>query len=122
MDLQLAAYAAGKEAYNTSRPTPLTQLFPRRRFQTLMQDQRQLTQVMNRARHEQHRTREAHNRQVQMFLDRERYQQNATWRAEYDRLQAETLKTPMMQKRLENLASVMQVDLPDAKTQLFSKA
>ena len=76
---------------------------------------------MNRARHEQHKTREAHNRQVQMFLDRERYQQNATWRAEYDRLQSAALKTPMMQKRLENLASAMQVDLPDAKSALFNK-
>jgi vacuolar-type H+-ATPase catalytic subunit A/Vma1 len=122
MDLQLAAYAAGKEAYNTSKPTPINQMFPRKRFQTLMQDNRQLTQVMNRARHEQHKTREAHNRQVQMFLDRERYQQNATWRAEYDRLQAAPRQTPMMQKRLENLAAAMQVDLPDAKTQLFSKA
>ena len=115
MDLQLAAYAAGKEAYNTSRPTPINQLVPRKRFQTLMQDNRQLTQVMNRARHEQHKTREAHNRQVEMYLARERFQQNATWRSEYDRLQAADFKTPMMQKRLENLASVMQVDLPDAK-------
>jgi hypothetical protein len=103
MDLQLAAYAAGKEAYNTSRPTPINQLFPRKRF-------------------EQHKTREAHNRQVQMYLDRERFQQNATWRSEYDRLQAADFKTPTMQKRLENLASAMQVDLPDAKSALFSKA
>ena len=122
MDLQLAAYAAGKEVYNTSKPTPINQLFPRKRIQTLMQDNRALTQVMNRVRHEQHRTREAHNRQVEMYLNRERFQQNATWRAEYDRLQSAALKTPILQKRLENLASVMQVDLPDAKSQLFSKA
>ena len=121
MDLQLAAYAAGKEAYNTSRPTPINQLFPRKRFQTLMQDNRELTQVMNRARHEQHRTREAHNKQVEMYLARERFQQNATWQAEYDRLQAAAMKTPMMQKRLENLAAVMKVGPPDAKTELFYK-
>ena len=47
MDLQLAAYAAGKEVYNTSKPTPINQMFPRKRFQTLLQDTRQLTQVMN---------------------------------------------------------------------------
>jgi vacuolar-type H+-ATPase catalytic subunit A/Vma1 len=121
MDLQLAAYAAGKEAYNTSRPTPINQLFPRKRFQTLMQDNRELTQVMNRARHEQYRTREAHNKQVEMYLARERFQQNATWRAEYDRLQSAAMKTPMMQKRLENLAAVMKVDTPDAKSELFNK-
>ena len=121
MDLQLAAYAAGKEAYNTSRPTPLNKLFPRKRFQTLMQDNRQLTQVMNRARHEQHRTREAHNKQVETLLARERFQQNATWRAEYDRLQSAAMKTPMMQRRLENLAAAMKVDTPDAKSELFNK-
>ena len=121
MDLQLAAFAAGKRAYNTSRPTPLNQLFPRKRFQTLMQDNRELTQVMNRARHEQHRTREAHNKQVEMYLARGRFQQNATWQAEYDRLQSAAMKTPMMQKRLENLATVMKVDTPDAKTELFNK-
>ena len=121
MDLQLAAYAAGKEAYNTSRPTPLNKLFPRKRFQALMQDNRELTQVMNRARHEQHRTREAHNKQVEMYLARERFQQNATWQAEYDRLQAAAMKTPMMQRRLENLAAAMKVDAPDAKSELFNK-
>ena len=121
MDLQLAAFAAGQRVYNTSRPTPLNQLFPRKRFQTLLQDTRDLSQVMNRARHEQHRTREAHNKQVEMYLARGRFQQNATWQAEYDRLQSAAMKTPMMQKRLENLATVMKVDTPDAKTELFNK-
>jgi hypothetical protein len=56
-----------------------------------------------------------------MYLARERFQQNATWRAEYDRLQSAAMKTPMMQKRLENLAAVMKVDTPDAKSELFNK-
>ena len=123
MDLQLAAYAAGRQdLYNLPKPVPIHQLFPRKRFQSLMQDNRQLAQVMNRARHEQHRTRESHNKQVEMYLARERFQQNASWRAEYDRLRSSAIITPTMQKRLENLAAVMKPEAADGKTELFLKA
>ena len=68
MDLQLAAYAAGKDVY-TRAPT-VREMFPRKRITTLMQDNGRLTQVMNNLRHSAHRTQESHNKQVQMYLDR----------------------------------------------------
>ena len=57
MDLQLAAYAAGKDVY-TRTPT-VREMFPRKRITTLMQDNGRLTQVMNNLRHSAHRTQES---------------------------------------------------------------
>jgi hypothetical protein len=120
MDLQLAAYAAGKDVY-TRVPT-VREMFPRKRITTLMQDNGRLTQVMNNLRHSAHRTQESHNKQVQMYLDRERFQQNASWRAEYDRLASTTHRAPYLQKRMDDLKEVMQIpDASDMKSRLLNK-
>jgi hypothetical protein len=120
MDLQLAAYAAGKDVY-TRAPT-VREMFPRKRITTLMQDKSRLTQVMNNLRHSAHRTQESHNKQLQMYLDRERFQQNASWRAEYDRLASTTHREPYLQKRMDDLKEVMQIpDASDMKSKLFNK-
>ena len=120
MDLQLAAYAAGKDVY-TRTPT-VREMFPRKRITKLMQDKGRLTQVMNSLRHSAHRTQGSHNKQVQMYLDRERFQQNVSWRAEYDRLASTTPREPHLQKRLDDLKDVMQIpDASDMKTKLFNK-
>ncbi len=93
MDLQLAAYAAGKDVY-TRTPT-VREMFPRKRITTLMQDNGR--------------------------LDRKRFQKSASWGAEYDRLASTTPRAPYMQKRLDD-KDVMQIpDASDMKSRLFNK-
>ena len=127
MDLQLAAYKLGKDVMGgplgMNFGSSAKQIFPRKTLTTLMQDNRRLTQVLNRVRRDAQRTKESYNKQVQMFIDRERFQQNASWQAEYERLQSIPIfqRATHVQRRMFDLKDAMEPTQPDAKTRLFRK-
>lgn len=123
IDLDLAAYAAGK-ANPYSRPTPKPrELFPRRRFHTIQQNRGERDRVMKSLRDSTWRRHEHHQKQLQHFIDRERFQENETWRAEYERLASvpPLELAPDVYKRMGDLRDAI-VNKPDPKSVLLSKA
>ncbi len=88
INLDIAAYNAGKPVPPTPGPT-LREIFARKRVYALSSsDSRARTEMIARLRHSTWRRHEAHNKQLQHFMDRERFQQNQTWQAEYDQLRS----------------------------------
>ena len=109
MDLQLAAYKAGKQVYVDPKPIDLRTMFPQRRVKTLAQRRTALDIIAKQMRDSTWRRHESHEKQLKHFLDRERFQQNATWQAEYDRLASVPAPAlqPFVNARLETLKSLL---------------
>ena len=83
IDLELAKFTKKQG----KRP-PQPEMFPRRQLYTAMQKRGEIDRIAEALGHSSWRTQESHNKQLQMFLDRGKFQQQATWQAEYDRLNA----------------------------------
>ena len=85
MDLQLAAYKAGKYQF-IDPPKPLTAMFPRKRIKTLPDSRGTLDLIAKQMRDSTWRRHESHEKQLKYHLDREKFMQNKTWQQEYDNL------------------------------------
>ena len=111
MDLELAAYKAGKPfAVFNNGPQPI----PRRRpafFMPLIDGQpSDLDKVVKRLRHSTWRRQESHNKQLQHFMNRENYSQNQTWQNEHDKLMASEISPglqPFINQRMDELKTLM---------------
>jgi len=109
IDLDIAAYNAGKPVPPTPGPT-LREIFARKRVYALSgNDSRARTEMISRLRHSTWRRHEHHNKQMQHFLDRERFQKNQTWQAEYDRLRSNYAPglQPYLDDRMDKLKELI---------------
>ena len=100
MDLELAAFAKGKtQTKNFDYRNPI----PKKRrafYNGYKNGNLQLSLFVKKMRHNNWRTVENHNKQLQVLLDRERFQQHKSWQMEYDRLRS---TGPVSNERIDDL-------------------
>ena len=113
MDLQLAAYKAGKYQF-IDPPKPLTAMFPRKRITTLPDSRGTLDLIAKQLRDSTWRRHESHEKQLKYHLDRERFMQNKTWQHEYDNLLAVLPQNRLQytKDRMDELRRLMGVPAP----------
>ena len=85
MDLELAAFAKGKKNFDYRNPIPKKR---RAFYNGYKNGNLQLSLFVKKLRHNNWRTVENHNKQVQVLLDRERFQQHKSWQMEHDRIRS----------------------------------
>ena len=100
MDLELAAFAKGKKItknFDYRNPIPKKR---RAFYNGYNNGNLQLSLFVKKMRHNNWRTVENHNKQLQVLLDRERFQQHKSWQMEYDRLRS---TGPVSNNRIDDL-------------------
>ena len=97
MDLELAAFAKGKKNFDYRNPIPKKR---RAFYNGYKNGNLQLSLFVKKMRHNNWRTVENHNKQLQVLLDRERFQQHKSWQMEYDRLRS---TGPVSNGRIDDL-------------------
>ena len=113
MDLQLAAFKAGKYQFKDP-PASLRTLFPRKRIHTLPGSRGTLDLIAKQLRDTTWRRHESQQKQMQYHLNRVKYNQLSTWQQEYDNLTAvpPTGRQPYVKARMEELRKLMGVSAP----------
>lgn len=119
MDLQLAAYAAGKRGYVEQRfgPNPIPD---RRPVVQTAKMSRAFDEMAKRMRHDAYKRQEIMGKQLGLLLDRERFAQNQTWQAEYDRLKSTAAAPglqPFVDARTEQLKALLTRSAPPTVVQ-----
>ena len=110
MDLQLAAYKAGKYQF-IDPPKPLNAMFPRKRIKMLPDSRGTLDLIAQQMRDSTWRRHESHVKQLKYHLDREKFMQNKTWQQEYDNLRIvpHGEQLPQTRARVEALRKLLGV-------------
>ena len=84
MDLQLAAYKAGKVGF--SDPKPFVNIIGKKRAEVAMANTRKYDEMLKKIRHDTARKQEGHDKQLALMVNRRKFAQNVTWQTEFDRL------------------------------------
>ena len=85
MDLQLAAYKAGKFGFSDAKPFDGNP-DGKSRAQVAMAKTRKYDQMLKQLRQSTARRQEGHDKQLALLVNRRKYTQSMTWQSEYDRL------------------------------------
>ena len=113
MNLEIAAYARGKNIFPAFNPGP--QPIPKRKpilfTPNMTKNKTDLQKIVQKLRHSSQQRQESHNKQLEMFVNRQRFLQNENIHNEYDRLRSTGHTAPGLQpfldSRIEELKNIM---------------